>query len=118
VTGGEVVQGKKHYQDRFFSTVNLAAMIPKNHVQVRLDRALDLSFIYELTKGLYCADNGRPSIDPVLFFRMQLVGYLFGVRSDRQLCEAVHLNIAYRWFCRMNPEEEVPAHNIIIHSTQ
>lgn len=112
------MQGKKHYQDRFFSTVNLAAMIPKNHVQVRLDRALDLSFIYELTKGLYCADNGRPSIDPVLFFRMQLVGYLFGVRSDRQLCEAVHLNIAYRWFCRMNPEEEVPAHNIIIHSTQ
>ena len=105
------MQGKKHYQDRLFSTVNLAAMIPQSHVLVRLDRVLDLSFIYELTKGLYCVDNGRPSIDPVLFFRMQLIGYLFGIRSDRQLCEEVHLNIAYRWFCRLNLEDEVPDHS-------
>lgn len=105
------MQGKKYYQDRLFSTVNLAAMIPTNHVLVRLDRALDLSFIYELTKGLYCADNGRPSIDPVLFFRMQLIGYLFGIDSDRQPCEEVHLNIAYRWFCRLNLEDEVPDHS-------
>jgi len=60
---------------------------------------------------LYCSDNGRPSIDPVLFFRMQLIGYLFHIRSDRQLCEDVHLNIAYRWFCRLNLEDEVLDHS-------
>jgi len=105
------MQGKKHYQDRFFSMVNLTVMIPKNHVLVQLEKALDLGFIYELTKDLYCSDNGRPSIDPVLFFRMQLIGYLFHIRSDRQLCEEVHLNIAYRWFCRLNLEDEVPDHS-------
>ena len=106
-----MMQGKKHYQDRLFSTVNLAAMIPKNHLLVRLDRVLDLSFIYKLTKDLYCLENGRPSVDPVLFFRMQLIGYLYGIESDRQLCEEVHLNIAYRWFCRLNLEDEVPDHS-------
>ena len=105
------MRGKKHFQDRLFSTVNLAAMIPKDHLLVRLDRVLNLSFIYELTKDLYSSDNGRPSIDPLLFFRMQLIGYLFGIRSDRQLCEEVHLNIAYRWFCRLNLEDEVPDHS-------
>jgi transposase len=105
------MQGKKHYQDRLFSTVNLAAMIPKNHLLVRIDRALNLGFIYDLTEDLYCSENGRPSIDPILFFRMQLIGYPYGIRSDRQLCEEVHLNIAYRWFCRLNLEDEVPDHS-------
>lgn len=105
------MQGKTHYQDRLFSTVNLAAMIPKNHLLVRLDRALNLGFIYDITRDLYCSDNGRPSIDPLLFFRMQLIGYLYGICSDRQLCEEIHLNIAYRWFCRLNLEDEVPDHS-------
>jgi hypothetical protein len=61
---------KKYYQDRLSSTVNLAAMIPENHLLVRIDKALNLGFIYNLTTDLYCSDNGRPSIDPVLFFRM------------------------------------------------
>lgn len=105
------MQGKKHYQDRLFSTVNLAEMIPGNHLLVRLDKAINLGFIYELTRDYYCSDNGRPSIDPVLFFRMQLIGYLYGIDSDRRLCEEVHLNIAYRWFCRLNLEDEVPDHS-------
>ena len=76
------MQGKKHYEERLFSTINLKNMIPKNHLLMRIDKAIDLDFIYELTSDLYCSDNGRPSIDPVLFFRIQLIGYLYGIKSD------------------------------------
>lgn len=86
-------------------------MIPDNHLLIKIDKEIDFSFIYELTQALYCRDNGRPSINPVLFFRMQIVGYLFGIQSDRQLCEEIHLNIAYRWFCCLNLEDKVPDHS-------
>ena len=65
---------------------------------------------YEVTKGLYCADNGRNSVDPVLFFRVQLISYLYGMKSDRELCREVHLNLAYRWFCRLSLHDAVPNH--------
>lgn len=67
------MQGRKRYEQRLFTMVNLEEMIPENHLLVRVDRAINLDFIYELTSKLYCSCNDRPSIDPVLFFRMQLV---------------------------------------------
>ncbi len=67
---------------------------------------VDLDFLYGLTEALYSPDQGRPSIDPVLFFRMQLVGYLYGIESDRQVCREIHLNLAYRWFCRLSLEQD------------
>lgn len=105
------MQGYKPYQEQLFSTVNLREMIPDKHLLIKIDKEIDFSFIYDLTKELYCNDNGRPSIDPVLFFRMQIIGYLFGIQSDRQLCEEIHLNIAYRWFCKLNLEDKVPDHS-------
>jgi transposase len=72
---------------------------------------VDLRFIYELTHDLYCEANGRPSVDPVLFFRMQLISHLFGIPSDRRLCEEVQLNLAYRWFCRVRFAADVPDHS-------
>lgn len=105
------MQGYKLYQEKLFSIINLRAMIPNNHLLIKIDKQIDFSFIYELTKNLYCNDNGRPSVDPVLFFRMHVIGYLFGIESDRQLCQEVHLNIAYRWFCRLNLEDKVPDHS-------
>ena len=54
---------------------------------------------------------GALRLDPVLFFRMHLIGYLFSIESDRQLCQEVHLNIAYRWFCQLNLEDKVPDHS-------
>jgi len=105
------MQGRKQYEQPLFTMVNLAEMIPENHLLVRIDRAINLDFIYELTSELYCSYNGRPSIDPVMFFRMQLVGYLYGIESDRRLCEEIHLNLAYRWFCRLHLEDRVPDHS-------
>ena len=98
------MQGHQEYQEKLFSSINLASMIPKNHLLMKIDKFLDFSFIRELTQGRYCKDNGRPSIDPEVFFRMQ-------IKSDRQLCEQIHLNIAFRWFCKFNLEDQVPDHS-------
>lgn len=105
------MQGRQSSHEDRPVTITLGALVPPTHVLRRVDRVLDLRFIYEFTRELYCAENGRPSIDPVLFFGMQLIGYLYGIRSERRLCEEIHLNLAYRWFCRLNVDEEVPDHS-------
>ena len=63
------------------------------------------------TCGPYYSDVGRPSIDPELMIRMLIVGYSFGIRSERRLCDEVHLNLAYRWFCRLGLDGDVPDHS-------
>ncbi len=105
------MQGRQDPQRELFCTINLEEFIPEDHLLYRLDKVVDFDFIYDLTKRLYCADNGRVSIDPVLFFRMQLISYLYGMKSDRELCREVHLNLAYRWFCRLSLHDPVPDHS-------
>lgn len=105
------MQGRQEYQPRLFSTVNIESLIPKNHLLRKVDVLIDFSFVRELTRPLYCENNGRPSIDPELFLRMQVVCFLYGIKSDRQLCEEVQFNLAYRWFCRLALEEQVPDHS-------
>ena len=97
-------------QDRLFYSFNLEDHVPQNYLLRGIDRFLDLS---ELRRHLspYYSHTGRPSIDPELMIRMLVVGYCFGVRSERRLCEEVHLNLAYRWFCRLGLEDEVPDHS-------
>jgi hypothetical protein len=76
------------------------AACPDNHLLRKIDRFVDLSAL-RAHLGPYYSDVGRPSIDPELMMRMLIVGYGFGIRSERRLCEEVHLNLAYRWFCRL-----------------
>lgn len=105
------MQGRPQFQPELFHTINLDDFVPQDHLLRKIDKVLDLEFIYDLTSSLYCPDNGRTSIDPVLFFRMQIIGYLYGIKSDRKLCEEIHLNMAYRWFCRLNLEDKIPDHS-------
>jgi transposase len=97
-------------QDRLFYSFNLDEHIPQNHLLRGIERCLDLS---ELRQHLadYYSHTGRPSIDPELMIRMLIVGYCYGIRSERRLCEEVHLNLAYRWFCRLNLEDAIPDHS-------
>ena len=104
------MQGQQDSQRVLFDTIELERLVPDDHLLRRIDARIDFDFIYEVTKGLYCADNGRNSVDPVLFFRMQLISYLYGMKSDRELCREVHLNLAYRWFCRLSLHDAVPDH--------
>ncbi len=94
-------------QERLFYSFNLEDHIPANHLLRSIDRCLDLSDLRHYLADFY-SPIGRPSIDPELMIRMLIVGYCYGIRSERRLCEEAHLNLAYRWFCRLSLEDEVP----------
>lgn len=91
--------------------INLEEIIPQNHLLKRIDRAVDFNFIYELAKPYY-AQKGRPSIDPVCMIKMLLIGYLYGIPSERRLEEEISPNIAYRWFCGFNMMDRIPEHSV------
>jgi transposase len=97
-------------QDQFFYSFNLETHVPADHLLRGIDRFLDLSELRRQLASFY-SHTGRPSIDPELMIRMLIVGYCFGIRSERRLCEEVHLNLAYRWFCRLGLEDKVPDHS-------
>src|SRR5450631_1669207 len=97
-------------QDRLFYAFNLDEHVPADHMLRGIDRYLDLTDLRQHLAPFY-SHTGRPSIDPELMIRMLLVGYCFGIRSERRLCDAVHLNLAYRWFCRLGLEDKVPDHS-------
>ena len=88
--------------------VIIEQMIPEGHLLRRIDRSIDFTFIHKLCEPLYCADNGRPAIDPEMLFRMLFIGYLYGIRSERRLEEEINYNIAYKWFCGLGVTEKAP----------
>lgn len=93
--------------------VYIENLVPKDHILRKIDKYIDFSFIRDLTKDLYCLDNGRPSIDPVTLFKMLFIGYLFGIRSERQLIKDIEVNVAYRWFLGYNLTDKIPSHSTI-----
>ncbi len=97
-------------QEALFYSFNLERHVPADHLLRSIDRFVDLSGIREHLRPFY-SDTGRPSIDPELMIRMLLIGYCMGIRSERRLCDEVHLNLAYRWFCRLGLEGDVPDHS-------
>lgn len=97
-------------QDALFYNFNLEQHVPEDHLLRKIDRFVELESVREYLKPFY-SETGRPSICPELMIRMLLVGYCFGIRSERRLCEEVHLNLAYRWFCRLGLEYDVPDHS-------
>jgi transposase len=90
--------------------VSLEALIPRDHFYRHLEAKLDLSFVREWTREQY-AERGRPSIDPVVFFKLQLVMFFEGIRSERQLIETASLNLAHRWYLGYALDEALPDHS-------
>ena len=97
-------------QSPLFYSFNLNDHVPADHLLRGIDRFLDLQDLRRHLAPFY-SHTGRPSVDPELMVRMLLVGYCFGIRSERRLCEEVHLNLAYRWFCRLGLEASIPDHS-------
>lgn len=85
-------------------------LIPDNHLLRKIDARISFSFIYDLLTPFYSA-VGRPSVDPVSMFKMLLVGYLYGIKSERRLVQEIQLNIAYRWFCGFELSDKIPDHS-------
>ena len=97
-------------QESMFYGFSLESHVPNDHLLRRIDALVDLSEVRTHLAPFYSA-AGRPSIDPELMIRMLIAGYCFAIRSERRLCEEVHLNLAYRWFCRLGLEGAVPDHS-------
>ena len=87
--------------------VTLDQLVPKDHLLRKIDRVIDFSFIHDLTAPLYCADNGRPPLDPTLMFKALFIGYLFGVRSERQLVERIEFDLVVRCFVGLGIDDAV-----------
>ncbi|WP_259780683.1 IS1182 family transposase [Aestuariispira ectoiniformans] len=87
--------------------VTLEGLVPADHLLRKIDAVIDFSFIHDRVAGLYCADNGRPALDPVMLFKALFIGYLFGIRSERQLVREIEVNVAYRWFLRLGLTDKV-----------
>ena len=97
-------------QEALFYGFSLERHLPDNHLLRKIDRFVDLSGL-RAHPGPYYSDVGRPSIDPELMMRMLIVGYCSGIRSERRPCEEARLNLAYRWFCRLGLDGDVPDHS-------
>ena len=97
-------------QAALFYEFSLERHVPAEHMLRAIDRFVDLEGVRAHVAPFY-SSTGRPSIDPELLIRMLIVGYCFGIRSERRLCEEVHLNLAYRWFCRLGLDGDVPDHS-------
>ena len=97
-------------QSALFYAFSLERHVPADHMLRAIDRFVELDGLRAHLAPFYSA-IGRPSVDPELLIRMLLVGYCFGIRSERRLCEEVHLNLAYRWFCRLGLDGTVPDHS-------
>ena len=83
-------------------------LVPKGHLLRKIDAAVNFARIYELVEDLYCEDNGRPSCDPVVLFKLVLIQHLFGIRSLRQTMRDAEVNAAYRWFLGYTMSQQLP----------
>jgi len=88
--------------------VTLEELVPQDHLLRKVDQVIDFSFIHDLVKDLYCSNNGRPALDPTVLFKMLILGYLMGIRSERQLIKEIEVNVAYRWFLHFGLTDKIP----------
>ena len=98
-------------QGQLFYSFDLDKVVPSDHLVRQIDGVLDIGWVHKELAAYY-SHTGRPSIDPVLMIRMLIVGYVFAIRSERQLCAEVQVNLAYRWFCKLGIEDKIPDHSV------
>ena len=104
------MMGLQPRMESLFYYFRLEDQIPEDHLLRMIDRYVDFSFVREQLKNFY-SPTGRPSIDPEVLLRLLLVGYLYGITSERRLLDEVRMHLAYRWFTRLGFEQEIPDHS-------
>ena len=102
--------GHKAREFKQHKSISLEDLVPDDNFYRQVQRSIDLSFVRELVDDFY-ASMGRPSIDPVVFFKLQLIAFFEGIRSERRLMETVNLNLAHRWFIGYDLDEPIPDHS-------
>ena len=101
-----------------FEMVTIEQLVSKKHPLRKIDKYIDFGFIYDKVKHLYCLDNGRPGIDPVRFFKMLLIGYLYGIKSERKLVLEIEHSTAFRWFLGYKLLDKIPHHSVFSKNRQ
>jgi transposase len=106
------MMGKKDFKPRIFYRLCLEKMVPQDHLVRALEEILDMGFIRGLCRKYY-SHTGQPSVDPIVLFKMMLIGYLFGITSERKLAEECTVNLAFRWYLGYDLDEATPNHSVI-----
>jgi transposase len=106
------MMGSKTTEPKLFVNFDLDAHVPRTHLVRRIAEAVDFGFVRGLAQPFY-SHTGQPSVDPVVLFKLTLLGYLYGVVSERRLCEEASLNLAWRWFLGYELEDAVPDHSVL-----
>src|SRR5262245_59706572 len=105
------MQGVHAFEPKAKTSIDLESFVAADHFLRQIDRVLDLSFVRALTAACYADGKARPSVDPEVFFRMQLVASFNGIAKARPLFEVVKYHLAYRWFCHLSLADDVPDHS-------
>lgn len=113
MNGGGFVYRQTDGHQSEYEFVSIEELVPEDHLLRKIDRYIDFSFIPDKVRPYYSQDNGRPAVDPLVLFKMIFLGYLYGIRSERQLEQEVKTNVAYRWFLGLKLTDRVPDHTTI-----
>ena len=106
-----MIGNQERWQEELFVAGPLSSLVPNDHILKLVDRVLDLSWLRDEVKDLYCCDNGRPGIDPEAAIRLMLAGFFQGIIHDRKLMREAQVNIAIRWFAGYRLDEKLPDHS-------
>jgi transposase len=106
------MMGQRQFGPKLYYQFSLERLVPDDHLLRRIAEAVDFSFIRPLCRPFY-SHTGQPSVDPVVLFKLLLVGYLYGITSERRLAQEVRLNLAYRWFLGYDLDEPTPDHSVL-----
>jgi len=111
------MQGRKSSEPKLFYQVSLDRFVPQDHIIRKIHDVLDLSSLYTATKPYY-AHDGKPSIDPIVLFKLYIIRYFFGIPSERRILKEVQVNLAYRWYLGYDLDEALPDHSILTKARQ
>jgi transposase len=106
------MMGKQEFAPKLYYQLSLDRLVPQDHLLRQIATAVDFSFVYPLAKPHY-SHTGQPSVDPVVIFKTMLIGYLYGITSERRLMSELQVNLAYRWFLGYDFDEVIPDHSVL-----
>jgi transposase len=106
------MMGERRFETKLYYQLSLERLVPEDHLLRRIAAAVDFSFVRRLCRPFY-SHTGQPSVDPVVIFKMLLIGYLYGITSERRLAQEVSLNLAYRWFLGYDFDVPTPDHSVL-----
>ena len=106
------MMGQREFETKLYYQLSLDRLVPDDHLLRRIAAAVDFCFVRPLCRPFY-SHTGQPSVDPVVIFKMLLVGYLYGITSERRLAQEVSLHLAYRWFLGYDFDVSTPEHSVL-----